>query len=70
MARRRQMSSPQPWRDALLAFLGGFVMFASVGRALCAVAGVRADGIVVLTGGEHRLSEAAGCWRRAAASGC
>jgi uncharacterized SAM-binding protein YcdF (DUF218 family) len=44
---------------ALFAFLGGFVVFASSITRYVAAAGVRADGIVVLTGGEHRLSEAA-----------
>jgi uncharacterized SAM-binding protein YcdF (DUF218 family) len=44
---------------ALFAFLGGFVVFAnSISRA-APVVGLQADGIVVLTGGEHRLSEAA-----------
>ena len=44
---------------ALFVFLGGFVVFASSITHYAVVAGVRADGIVVLTGGEHRLSEAA-----------
>jgi len=44
---------------ALFAFLGGFVIFASSIAHYVAAAGARADGIVVLTGGEHRLSEAA-----------
>lgn len=44
---------------ALFVFVGGFVIFAnSISRA-APVLGVQADGIVVLTGGEHRLSEAA-----------
>ena len=43
----------------LFAFLGGFVVFASSTTRYVAAAGTRADGIVVLTGGEHRLSEAA-----------
>ena len=45
---------------ALCAFLGGFVIFASsITRYVAAAGSGRADGIVVLTGGEHRLSEAA-----------
>jgi uncharacterized SAM-binding protein YcdF (DUF218 family) len=44
---------------ALFAFLGGFVVFASSITGYATSAGVRADGIVVLTGGEHRLVEAA-----------
>lgn len=44
---------------ALFAFLGGFVIFASSTTRYVVEAGARADGIVVLTGGEHRLSEAA-----------
>jgi uncharacterized SAM-binding protein YcdF (DUF218 family) len=44
---------------ALLAFVGGFLVFASSITRYSAASGVRADGIVVLTGGEHRLSEAA-----------
>jgi uncharacterized SAM-binding protein YcdF (DUF218 family) len=44
---------------ALFAFLGGFVVFASSITRYATATGVRADGIVVLTGGEHRLSEAA-----------
>ena len=44
----------------LFAFLGGFVIFASsINRYVVAAESGRADGIVVLTGGEHRLSEAA-----------
>jgi len=44
----------------LFAFLGGFVIFASsINRYVAAAESGRADGIVVLTGGEHRLSEAA-----------
>jgi len=43
----------------LFAFLGGFVIFASSITRYAASVGVQADGIVVLTGGEHRLSEAA-----------
>ena len=44
----------------LFAFLGGFVIFASsITRYVAAAGSGRADGIVVLTGGEHRLSEAA-----------
>ena len=43
----------------LFAFLGGFVVFASSITHYVAAGGARADGIVVLTGGEHRLSEAA-----------
>src|SRR5215510_10350630 len=43
----------------LFAFLGGFVIFASsITRYVAAAGSGRADGIVVLTGGEHRLSEA------------
>ena len=44
---------------ALFAFVGGFFVFASSITRYVAASGVRADGIVVLTGGEHRLSEAA-----------
>lgn len=44
---------------ALFAFLGGFIVFASSTTRYVATEGARADGIVVLTGGEHRLSEAA-----------
>jgi len=44
---------------ALFAFLGGFVIFASSIAHYAPVDGLRADAIVVLTGGEHRLSEAA-----------
>jgi len=45
---------------ALFAFIGGFVIFASsITRYVAAAGSGRADGIVVLTGGEHRLSEAA-----------
>jgi uncharacterized SAM-binding protein YcdF (DUF218 family) len=44
----------------LFAFVGGFVIFASsITRYVAAAGSGRADGIVVLTGGEHRLSEAA-----------
>jgi uncharacterized SAM-binding protein YcdF (DUF218 family) len=43
----------------LFAFLGGFVIFASSITHYVAGVGAPADGIVVLTGGEHRLSEAA-----------
>ena len=43
----------------LAAFLAGFVVFASCATQLSAKDDERADGIVVLTGGEHRLSEAA-----------
>jgi uncharacterized SAM-binding protein YcdF (DUF218 family) len=43
----------------LFGFLGGFVIFASSIAHYAPAAGVRADGIVVLTGGVHRLSEAA-----------
>ena len=43
---------------ALFAFLGGFVIFASSIAHYAPVDGLRADAIVVLTGGEHRLSEA------------
>ena len=44
---------------ALFALLGGFVIFASSIAQYAPASGVEADGIVVLTGGEHRLSEAA-----------
>jgi uncharacterized SAM-binding protein YcdF (DUF218 family) len=44
---------------ALLAFLGGFVVFASSIDRYVASVNDQADGIVVLTGGEHRLVEAA-----------
>jgi uncharacterized SAM-binding protein YcdF (DUF218 family) len=44
---------------ALFAFFGGFVIFASSIAHFAPAAGLQADGIVVLTGGEHRLSEAA-----------
>ena len=44
---------------ALFAFLGGFVVFAGSVARYAPSAGVQADGIVVLTGGMHRLSEAA-----------
>jgi len=40
---------------ALFAFLGGFVIFASSIAHYAPVDGLRADAIVVLTGGEHRL---------------
>ncbi len=43
----------------LFAFLGGFVVFASSIGRFAPSAAVQADGIVVLTGGEHRLREAA-----------
>jgi uncharacterized SAM-binding protein YcdF (DUF218 family) len=43
----------------LFAFVGGFVIFASSIAHYAPTAGLQADGIVVLTGGEHRLSEAA-----------
>jgi uncharacterized SAM-binding protein YcdF (DUF218 family) len=44
---------------ALFVFVGGFIVFAnSISRAAPAV-GVQADGIVVLTGGTHRVTEAA-----------
>ena len=43
----------------LFAFLGGFVIFASSITHYVAGVGAPADGIVVLTGGEHRLIEAA-----------
>ena len=44
----------------LLVFLAGFVIFAQRRRAdLRRRSCVHADGIVVLTGGEHRLAEAA-----------
>lgn len=43
----------------LFAFLGGFIIFASSISRYTPDAGVGAEGIVVLTGGEHRLSEAA-----------
>jgi uncharacterized SAM-binding protein YcdF (DUF218 family) len=44
---------------ALFAFLGGFLVFASSIAHYAPPPGLQADGIVVLTGGEHRLSEAA-----------
>ena len=44
---------------ALFAFFGGFVIFASSIAHYAPAVGLQADGIVVLTGGEHRLSEAA-----------
>lgn len=44
---------------ALFAFFGGFVVFASSIASYAPAAALQADGIVVLTGGEHRLSEAA-----------
>jgi uncharacterized SAM-binding protein YcdF (DUF218 family) len=43
----------------LFAFLGGFVVFAGLVAHYAPTPGLQADGIVVLTGGEHRLSEAA-----------
>jgi uncharacterized SAM-binding protein YcdF (DUF218 family) len=43
----------------LAAFFAGFIVFASQASRLSAAEAVRGDGIVVLTGGEHRLSEAA-----------
>jgi uncharacterized SAM-binding protein YcdF (DUF218 family) len=43
----------------LFAFCGGFVIFASSIARNAPTAGLQADGIVVLTGGEHRLIEAA-----------
>jgi uncharacterized SAM-binding protein YcdF (DUF218 family) len=43
----------------LFAFFGGFVIFAGSIAHYEAAPGVHGDGIVVLTGGEHRLSEAA-----------
>jgi uncharacterized SAM-binding protein YcdF (DUF218 family) len=42
----------------LFAFFGGFLVFASSIAHYAPVTGLHADGIVVLTGGEHRLSEA------------
>lgn len=42
-----------------LAFVGGFVLFTSTVARYAPVAGERADAIVVLTGGELRLSAAA-----------
>lgn len=44
---------------ALFAFLGGFVIFASSVAHFATSARAHGDGIVVLTGGEHRLVEAA-----------
>jgi uncharacterized SAM-binding protein YcdF (DUF218 family) len=44
---------------ALFAFLGGFVVFASSIAHFVPAVGLNADGIVALTGGEQRLSEAA-----------
>ena len=43
----------------LALFVGGFVVFANCASRLSAAEDERADGIVVLTGGVHRLSEAA-----------
>jgi uncharacterized SAM-binding protein YcdF (DUF218 family) len=43
----------------LVAFFGGFIAFASCASRPSAAQVEGADGIVVLTGGEHRLSEAA-----------
>jgi len=43
----------------LISFLGGFVVFATLASRMGTAEVERADGIVVLTGGEHRLSEAA-----------
>lgn len=43
----------------LFAFVAGFVIFASSVSHFAPGTGVQADGIVMLTGGEHRLSEAA-----------
>jgi uncharacterized SAM-binding protein YcdF (DUF218 family) len=42
----------------LFAFFGGFLVFASSIAHYAPPAGLQGDGIVVLTGGEHRLSEA------------
>jgi uncharacterized SAM-binding protein YcdF (DUF218 family) len=42
----------------LFAFFGGFLVFAGSISHYAPPASLRADGIVVLTGGEHRLSEA------------
>jgi uncharacterized SAM-binding protein YcdF (DUF218 family) len=42
----------------LFAFVGGFVVFASSTAGFAPTVGERADGIVVLTGAAHRLSEA------------
>jgi len=44
---------------ALVIFVGGFVRFANSASRIGPAALESADGIVVLTGGEHRLSEAA-----------
>jgi uncharacterized SAM-binding protein YcdF (DUF218 family) len=52
----------------LFAFLGGFVIFASSITHYVAGVGAPADGIVVLTGGEHRLIEAARLLAEGAAS--
>ena len=54
----------------LFAFVGGFVIFASSIAHYAPSAGLQADGIVVLTGGEHRLSEAARLLAEVGASGC
>jgi len=43
----------------LLAFVAGFVIFASAIARYAPVSEAQADGIVVLTGGVHRLNEAA-----------
>ena len=44
---------------ALAAFLSGFVVFAIAVARFAPASSVQADGIVVLTGGKHRLSVAA-----------
>jgi len=43
----------------LFGFVGGFIIFASSISRYAPQAGIGAEGIVVLTGGEYRLSEAA-----------
>jgi hypothetical protein len=54
----------------LFAFLAGFVVFASSITHYVAGAGAPADGIVVLTGGEHASSKRRASCRRAAANVC
>jgi uncharacterized SAM-binding protein YcdF (DUF218 family) len=48
---------------ALLVFVGGFIVFANRVVRYAPQDGTRAEGIVVLTGGEHRLAEAAALLR-------
>ena len=58
MARKRRIVAAAAGL-LLAAFLAGFVVFASCATQFSAKDDERADGIVVLTGGENRLSEAA-----------